>query len=502
MSQAIGTERVSRVTGYIVTKGNFSNNTPNLPQRIALLAEANFANQSTLDTTPKEITSLKQAGDLYGYGSPIYHAVRILRPISGSGIGGVPLYVYPQAQASGATAKIWEIVPSGTATGNGTHTLKISGRKVIDGQSYDFNIVSGDTVAQINAKIVECVNKVLGSPVDAVNFGYEVDLTSKWKGLTANDIAVSIDDNDSETGVTYTITSRQNGSGTPSIATALTDFGNTWNTVVINGYGLQSTIMASLMANNGIPATDNPTGRWSGDIMKPYIAFTGSTADNPSTTTDSYKEDVTIAVCPAPLSEGLHIEAAANYALLYVNYAQNNPNLDISGKFLPDMPTPTSIGSMSDYNNRDSYVQKGCSTVDLVSGKYKVMDFVTTYHPDGELPPQFRYVRNITIDLNIKFGYYLLEQINVVDHSIANDEDIVSAASVIKPKQWKGIVSKFADNLAERGLIADAEFMKESITVDISTTNPDRIETFFRYKRSGYVRIASTVAEAGFNFGN
>jgi hypothetical protein len=43
--------------------------------------------------------------------------------------------------------------------------------------------------------------------------------------------------------------------------------------------------------------------------------------------------------------------------------------------------------------------------------------------------------------------------------------------------------------------------MKDSILVGISATNPDRIETFFRYKRSGFVRIASTTAEAGFNFG-
>jgi hypothetical protein len=43
--------------------------------------------------------------------------------------------------------------------------------------------------------------------------------------------------------------------------------------------------------------------------------------------------------------------------------------------------------------------------------------------------------------------------------------------------------------------------MKDSIEVAISTTNPDRLETFFRYKRSGVARISSTVAEAGFNFG-
>jgi hypothetical protein len=196
------------------------------------------------------------------------------------------------------------------------------------------------------------------------------------------------------------------------------------------------------------------------------------------------------------------MEAAANMALLFGRQAQHNPHLDVSGKAYPDMPTPTSIGTMMDYENRDLYVGKGNSTVDLVAGKYVVQDFVTTYHPTGELPPQFRYCRNLNIDWNVRFAYFLLEQINVVDHAIASDDDIVSASNVIKPKQWKYIISNMAEDLASRALIVDAPFTQESITVDLSSTNPDRLETFFRYKRSGYARILATEAEAGFNFGS
>jgi hypothetical protein len=89
----------------------------------------------------------------------------------------------------------------------------------------------------------------------------------------------------------------------------------------------------------------------------------------------------------------------------------------------------------------------------------------------------------------------------VVDHVIANDDDIVSAANVVKPKMWKSEVSDLAEDLELRALIVDSAFMSESIEVNIGTTNPDRFETFFRYKRSGVARISSTTAEAGFNFG-
>lgn len=501
-SDAVGSERISKVVGYKITKGNFSNSTPNLPQRIAILGEANEANQSTLETGATVITSAQDAGEKYGYGSPIYHIMRILRPNGGSGIGGIPTVVYAQEKAVGAAAKKIDITPTGTANANGTHTVIISGRGIIDGLSYDVNIETGDTPSDITEKMADAINAVLGSPVTASDYDTsKVTCTSKWNGLTAEGITITVDTNSDDLGITYSVVSTQSGSGTPGIAAALALFGNDWNTIVINSYGTVTAIMDSLESFNGIPDPQNPTGRYQGIIMKPFIALTGSVAEDPSSITDARLDEVTIAICPAPLSAGLPMEAAANMALLFARQAQDTPHLDVSGQSYIDMPTPLLIGDMSSYENRDLFVKKGCSTVDLVGGKYKIMDFVTTYHPVGEIPPQFRYCRNLMLDFNIRFGYYLLELINVVDHAIATDEDVVIASSVVKPKQWRQVLNKYADSLSQRALIVDAAFMQDSITVNISTTNPDRFETFFRYKRSGFVRIASTTAEAGFNFG-
>lgn len=504
MADAVDSSRVSKVVGYKITKSDNRTQSPNLPQRIAVLAEANEANQATLDLTPTAITSAQQAGQLYGYGSPAYLIARILFPVNGGdGVGGIPVVMYPQAKASGASDKVLRITPSGTATGNATHTVIVSGRTGVDGSSYDINIVSGDTVSIINGKIQDAINAVLGSPVSAQTYGYEVDLTTKWKGLTANDVNVSVDTNDNAVGMTYAVTSPRSGSGIPSISTALALFANDWNTVVINSYGTDTTTMTLLENFNGIPDPVNPTGRFTGTIMKPFIAFTGSVADDPSSITDGRLNNVTISICPAPLSLGLPMEAAANVALLFATCEQDTPHLDISGRSYPDMPTPTVIGSMATYTNRDAIVKKGCSTVELVAGRYVIQDLVTTYHPMGEVPPQFRYCRNLMLDFNVRYGYYLLELINVVDHVIAADDDVVNNASnVIKPKIWRQILGAYAAQLVNRALITDASFMQSSITVGLSTSNPDRLDTFFRYKRTGTVRISSTEAQAGFNFGS
>lgn len=500
-SIAVTLDRISQVVGYVIKKGNFNENSPNLPQRISLLGEANHANQATLILTPQQITTAQQAAQLFGEGSPIHIIARILFPFSGDGIGGIPVYVYPQAEAAGSTAKIARILPTGVATGNATHYIKIAGRDGMDAQFYAVNIVAGDTTGTIVQKIEDAVNAVYGCPMTGDSDSYEAILTSNWFGKTANDLTVSMDTNNSAVGISYSVAYPQAGSGTPSIAGALAQFQNEWNTILINSYGTEATIMSALEQFNGIPDATTPTGRYAGIIMKPFIALTGSTVDDPSSITDTRLNDVTIAICPAPLSAGLPMEAAANMAVLFALQAQNSPHLDVSDQSYPDMPTPIAIGSMATYTNRDAIVKKGCSTVNLVAGKYQVKDFVTTYHPVGENPPQFRYCRNLNLDFNVRYGYFLLEQINVVGHALAADDDIVVAENVIKPKTWKGIIDQYADDLAARALIVQSPFMQDSIEVNIGTSNPDRLETFFRYKRSGFARIASTTAEAGFNFG-
>lgn len=502
ISNAVGTELVSRITGYVVTKGNFNNVTPNLPQRVAIIGEANVANQAGLSLDPIEVTTAQQAGDLFGYGSPIHMAFRILRPASGSGIGGIPTVVYPQAEPGGAVAKEFTITVTGSATGNQVHTVKVAGRTNLDGVAYSVNVVDLDTPTLIAAKIADAVNAVIGSPFIATSLVGVVTVVSKWKGLTADDLNIEMDNNGSGVGVTYATVSTVTGAGTPSVAAALALFGNDWNTVVLNTYGLETTTMTALESTNGIPDPNAPTGRYSGIIFKPFIAISGSTADEDTTITDARLLDVTIAVAPAPLSLGHPLEAAANMTLLYARIEQDTPHLDVAGRTYSDMPTPASIGTMADYINRDAYVKKGNSTVDLVTGKYEVQDFVTTYHPIGEVPPQFRYCRNLMLDFNVRFGYFLLEEINVVDHVIAANDDIINVSGFIKPKQWKAILATYAVDLSKRALITEPDFMKDSTEVGLGDTNPDRLETFFRYKRSSFVRIASTTAEAGFNFGS
>jgi phage tail sheath gpL-like len=503
ISTAVGAERRSRTSGYKIKKGFFSNDTPNLPQLIAVFGEANTANQSGLTTAKREITSAKEAAELYGYGSPIHQQMRILRPASGDGVGGIPTIVFPQISDVGATATVrsWTVV--GNATSNATHYVIVNGRDGLDFQTYAYSVVSGDTPTIIAGKMSDAVNSVLGTPAIGTHALGVATFTTKWKGSTSAQLNIVIDFGNNAAGVSYSQTTSTDGAGVVSLASSLAQFGDDWYTMVTNPYGTAQ--LDALEAFNGIPDPDAPTGRYSGLIFKPFMAYFGSVLQDKDDlaliTDDSYRVDqVTNVLCPAPNSKGFDCEAVANAVTLFARIAQDSPHLDVNAKAYSDMPIPSdgNIGDMSDYNNRDFLVKKGCSTVMLENGYYKVQDFVTTYHPDGEVPLQYAYARNLNLDWNVSYGYRLLETRFLKDKTLVRDNQNVDVAGAIKPKEWKAIIFGFSDDLASRGLINEPQFTKDSLLVKISETNPDRFETFFRYKRTGIARIESTDVEAGF----
>ena len=503
ISTAVGTERRSRVSGYKIKKGFFTNDTQNLPQIIAVFGEANTANQSGLTVTPVEVTSAKEAGELFGHGSPIHAALRVLRPVNSDGVGGIPTVVFPQISdgAATATTRAWTVV--GTATSNATHTVVVNGRDNVDFQTYAFSVVVGDTPTIIAGKIKDAINGVLGSPCTAANLAGVVTFTSKWKGATSAELNILIDFGSNAAGVSYSQTASTDGAGTVSLAASLALFGDTWYTTVVNTYGTSK--LADFEQFNGVPDPDAPTGRFNGLIFKPFMAFFGSVLsdkdDLATITDDSDRVDqVTNVLCPAPSSTGFTYEAAANMVALFARIMQDTPHLDVNNKAYPDMPVPSSglIGDLSDYNNRDFMVKKGCSTVILENGAYKVMDLVTTYHPDGEVPLQYAYARNLNLDWNVCDGYRTLETLRLKDKVLISDDQVTTVSGAIKPKEWKAVCFDLFEDLAERALINNPQFSKDSLQVQISTINPDRFETAFRYKRTGIARIESTDAEAGF----
>lgn len=503
ISTAVGIERLSRTSGYRIKKGFFSEESSNLPQVIAILAEANTANQASLDETKREITSADEAGQLYGYGSPIHQIMRILRPTGSDGVGGIPTIVIPQKSDPDAEATEirWQI--SGSPTKNYTHTIRIAGRTNLDYKSYTYSVLKDESPEDIVSRIADTVNAVLNSPVIASANGQVLILRTKWAGNTSRSIRVGFGINDDLVGLNYANVAQIDGTGSVDLSGALNQMENDWFTTVINSYGEE--VFEILEQFNGVPYSQQPTGRYSPMVFKPFMAFFGSVLSNKddlqSITNNSDRiEQVTHVLCPAPNSDGLPWEAAANVVRLFTRTMQDSPEIDVNGQSYPDMPIPfdDNIGDMSSYENRDYLIKKGCSTVILDKGSYKIQDLVTTYHPAGETPLQYNYCRNLNLDWNIFDAYRIIEINKLRDKVLIRDNQTTDSQNAIKPKEWKAILFDFFDDMAKSALINDPDFTKKSLTVQVSPTNPNRFETFFRYKRTGIARIESTDVEAGF----
>lgn len=506
ISTAIDLTRVSRAVGYKVKSGIFSPSTPYLPQRIAVLAEANAANQSGLDENPIEFINAAEVAEKAGYGSPAYQIARILRPVTGNVLGGIPTVMYLIPSDGGATQAVFKlgVTVATTVTENATHKLIINGRNSIDGKAFTYNVVKGEDAAAVRAKIIDAVNAVLASPVTASLNVDDVDLTSKWGGKTAI-LSVEVDMQNKAAGVVYAEVSNTVGTGVVDISDALAKFGEEWNTTVINSFGEDQ--FDALEQFNGIPDPTSPTGRWIGDTFKPFMAFFGSTLsdkDDIALITDdaARKGQVTNVLCPAPNSKGFPFEAAANMAVAWNPIAQNEPHSSPGGKSYIDMPIPSNndVGDFASYDGRDFLVKAGSSTAYLVAGAYQVQDLVTTYHPDSEPIPKFRYVRDVNIDMNMGYKWKLIMIDFIQDKAIVQDGKPVRVQNTISPKQVKQLISAHALQSEREALIVDADFTDDSALVEISGSNPARLDIFFRYKRTSTANIVSTDAEVDFAF--
>ena len=504
LSTAVSLNRMSSVVGIQLEEGQSNINGSNLPEVIAIIGEANDANQGSFTpNVPVRITRLSQAATLFGMGSPLWGACRLCFPVTGGGTNA-DVWVIPQAEAAEATPRVQLITITGTATKSGTHYVRIAGRTNVDGFYYAVNIVSGDSATAVGTKIQDAINAVLGSPVEGSADGNVVACITKWYGVSAETLTVAMDDSAAPgIGISYAITEGTAGSGLPSIANAMTALGNVWYTKLINCYGAQSTILDTLEASNGVPGITGSTGRYSPIAFYPFVALTGTAIDNPTSISSGRELQCTNVICSASASEAMHYEIAAAYAVILTNTSINDPSQDVLGQVLADIPAPpagTAIAAMQDYNTRDFYCKSGCATSILEKGVYVVKDVVTTY-VDGTLSPQFGYVRNLTIDFNWEFRQRIMNIAFIIGKTICNDEDIVDSQNIVRPRDVKALNADLYKAFVKAGMFTRESDGVASILVQINGTNPNRIDQQVTYYRTGVGRITSTTNQANFNYG-
>lgn len=97
-----------------------------LPQRVGLFAQGRTG--VVYSSTKRQVYSASEAGDTYGYGSPIHLCAKQLLPANGDGLGVIPLTVYPLSDAVGSTAAVGGVAsPTGTQASASSHYYRAGG---------------------------------------------------------------------------------------------------------------------------------------------------------------------------------------------------------------------------------------------------------------------------------------------------------------------------------------------------------------------------------------
>lgn len=485
---------VARVVGIDTHFKNLRGSTAqSLPQQIGILAQGTTA-AAGYSLLPRRITSAAEAAAVYGFGSPIHLAALELFPPVGGGVGSIPVTVFPLNDDVSGVAATGTVTPAGAAPATATFYARISGIL-----SSPIAVASGASVAVQVASFVAAINAILQMPVLAVNNTTNVTLNAKWKGATGNEIKVEILDANLNPalGSLFTVVNPATGATDPAVTTALAGIGGDWITLLINSFhGTNTTVLDAIQVKG--------EARWDQQVRRPFVAICGNDEAVLATatgTTSTRKTDRVNCQVVSPGSVHLPVQIAAAQVREIAKVADDNPPTDYGSRPVTTLiPGPDSV--QWDYATRDAAVKAGCSTVRTRNGVVTISDVVTMYHPDGEIPPAYRYVVDIIKLMQIYYNVDLeFSQPEWDGAPLIPDGQPTVNPNARRPSSAKAALNRIIDGLALAAVISDPTTSKKSTTANINGGNPKRLDVSTTVLLSGNTNIISIDLNFGFFFG-
>lgn len=496
---SVDASAVARVLGismeFVDLRGD---NAAFLPQRIAVVAQG--SSSVVYSETKRRIRSATEAGQIYGFGSPIHLIARELFPTNGDGVGTVPVTVYPlnDTYDGAGLMAVGRINIGGSQTKTATYRVRIGG--VL---SQWFTWTAGMSVAARASAMETAINAVLEMPVVADDHDDHVSLVMKWAGETGNDCVVEVPTaNNSATfgvlqGGTFTAVQPSGGAGNPTVTNALDQVGNVWETMFLNGLNVADETALDAFQEFG-------EGRWGELVRRPCVVFVGNTEADPNTAvaiTSTRKDDRVNSQLVAPGSPNLPFVVAARQLARIARQANNNPPTDYGAKRIDRIIAGTDAEQW-DYPTRDSVVKDGSSTVEVADGVVTIGDVVTMYHPTGEEPPAYRYVVDIVRAQNAIFNYDLVFGAEEwAAAPLIPSDQATTNPNARKPSSVLAASAAILDGLGDAAIISDPETAKKNQTCVIDPGNPKRFNLVVPMQFSGNTNVKSIDLKWGFFFG-
>ena len=443
----------------------FTNTVSDVPRKVLLIGNASTS--ISITSKPVRLLTASDAND-YGAGSELASMIEAAFSYNPN----IDLYALAVKPTNVTSVSKSTITTTGTATSSGMLYFYINGIQVSVG------VAINDNAENIATNIIAAISSNIKLPViaeiDSVDSSI-VNLSSKWEGITANDISLimnyyEVDKKSSPIGITIAMTKFEGGLGLVDLKATFSNWGNTWFTLICMPF-VDSVNLKDIndLANTSISA----------DEVRAFQIMIASNASR-----DDYIEFI------KPLNYNhtivMHAEnsitppniIAASAAVSIENMHAEAPMASYYGK-LNNVMAGTNV-EMITYKVKDAIVKYGgCTTISNDDNTVSFENTVTTYKENEAGTPSndWRYPQ-------VMAGYQLLSHqtktmfsSSPYTRAILVDEDSnVDNPLAVKPSKVKSSIIGLVRNLSSSGVIKYLDNTLSNIDVGISKENGTRIE--------------------------
>lgn len=377
------------------------------------------------------------------------------------------------AEFYGAVNERWFVALDDNAGGvKATGTITLTGAPTaagtlaiyIVGQQVEIAVNVGDTLTAIAANIVTALGLVPTLPVTATSAVGVVTLTSKWKGLTGNDIDVRInyEANDDVTppGLAVAIAPMAGGTTNPTVAAVIAALGDNWFTDIVMPYTDSANLAAfeaELVARWGATRQNDGT-LWSG------IRGTFSAIDTFGLTQDSqFAQFPALSTSPTPAYLAAAIEAE-----VCSNSLEQDPALPLSTLQLPGLLAPAETDRFT-WQENNVLLNAGISTLTYDrQGNTYIQQMITSYQTNssGVEDTSYLYTEDVATASYIRYAINTHLALKFPRYKFSATEIAVQPGQLIAtPMKIRGELSVVFQDLQDEGIIVDAEEATKTATI-------------------------------------
>jgi phage tail sheath gpL-like len=414
-----------------------------------------------------------------------------------------PIYIVPQADATGAAAATGSFTTAGTATAAGTLSLYIAGQNV------NVGVAVGDTAVAITANAVAVINANLDLPVtaSAVAAGdatlRKCLLTARHAGLCGNQIDLRLNYygiRNSEAvpaGLTCVALGMTGGTLNPSLSAAYAVIGDAPGRIFVDAYtdAPSNTAAASALSFSG--GRWDPTRKVWGHRFSAISGLPGALTtfasgnDDPHTSYFAYETG-------APTPEW---EAAGMWAGAMAISLRAQPNQPVQTLPMPDFMPPLqgleSAGGPFQATTRETLLQAGLGCARYDRGSPQIVRSVTSYTTNALGSPDQSYQDTQDLFWCMAFADYIeaMETQKLPRALLAtNGTKVAPGLPVITPKGFLGLMIAVYNQMQFDGLVDDAtDFIAMSSAVADQVTAGRLNVLWAPFMIVGLFQIANTV---------